>query len=99
MFGFFIPLVVWFLGGEEDGGDVGIFAEGVANLEILHQLEQFMLHVGVCSIAPNGFEICGGETTFVLDDCGSVGDFVDGVGSPGWFEDDAMFESAVFLEV
>jgi hypothetical protein len=95
----FVPGVDWFVAGKQDGGDVGVFTEGVADLEVLHQLEQFVVHVGVLRIAPNGLKIRCGKATFVLDDGGGVSDFIDGIGCPGGLEDDPMFEGAIFLEV
>jgi hypothetical protein len=97
----FVPDVVRLGEGEEAGGDVGVgeVADGVANPKVLHQLQQFVVHLSIFTIIPNGFEIYAGKTAVVGFDSIVVGDAIDGIGCPVRVENNAMFEDGIFLEV
>ena len=80
---------------------MGEVADGVANPKVFyhHQLQQFIVHLGILGIAPNGGEICAGKATVFGLNRFVFGDAIDGVVCPGGIENDAMFEDGIFLEV
>jgi hypothetical protein len=71
----------------------------IAELEPLHQSEQFVAHVGVLIICPDGCEVGLGEVAEILPDSGGVEDFIDGSGAPFGSEDNEIFEDGIILEV
>lgn len=96
-----VPVVGGAVGVEEVGGDVVAFAVGdfVADFEFFHELKEFVVHVGVGTIGPDFGEIGVGKLSEVGFDCCIVEDFVDGGGAPVGFEDEAVAEDGVVLEV
>ena len=79
--------------GEELRGDVGAGSadEGIAEVELFHEFEKFVLDFGVFGGAPEVFEIFGGEAAVLGEDNVVFDDFVDGVCDPFGFEDDVVF--------
>ncbi len=83
------------------GGDVLAVAarDFVANFKFLHELKKLVAHIGVLTVGPNGFEVFAGELAKVGFYSGVVEDFVDGGGAPVGFEDEALAEDGISLEV
>jgi len=96
-----VPVVSGAVGVEEVRGDVVAFAVGdfVADFEFFHELKEFVVHVGVGTIGPDFGEIGIGELSEVGFNAIVVEDFVDGGGAPVGFEDEAVAEDGVVLEV
>ncbi len=96
-----VPVVGGGFGVEEMGGDVVAFAVGdfVTDFEFFHELKEFVVHVGVGAIGPDFGEVTIGELSEVGFNAIVVEDFVDGGGAPVGFEDEAVAEDGVVLEV
>ena len=79
--------------GEELRGDVGAESadEGIAEVDLFHEFEEFVLDFGVLGGAPEVLEILGGEAAVLGEDDLVFDDFVDGVCDPFGFEDDVVF--------
>ena len=96
-----VPVVGGAVGVEEVRGDVVAFAVGdfVADFEFFHELKEFVVHVGVGTIGPDFGKIGVGELSEVGFNAIVVEDFVDGGGAPVGFEDEAVAEDGIVLEV
>jgi len=79
--------------GEELRGDVGAWSadEGIAEVELFHEFEEFVLDFGVFGGAPEFLAILGGEAAVLGEDGVVFDDFVDGVCDPFGFEDELVF--------
>ena len=79
--------------GEELRSDVGAWSadEGIAEVELFHEFEEFVLDFGVFGGAPEFLAILGGEAAVLGEDSVVFDDFVDGVCDPFGFEDDVVF--------
>ena len=85
--------VVGGVDGEELRGDVGAGSadEGIAEVELFHEFEEFVLDFGVFGGAPEFLAILGGEAAVLGEDSVVFDDFVDGVCDPFGFEDELVF--------
>ena len=85
--------VVGGVDGEELRGDVGAGSadEGIAEVELFHEFEEFVLDFGVFGGAPEFLAILGGEAAVLGEDGVVFDDFVDGVCDPFGFEDELVF--------
>ena len=88
-----VPVVFRLVWGEELRRDIGAGSVGnfVAEFEVLHELKEFVAHVGVLIVSPDCYKIGFGEVSKRFLNAWSVEDGVDGGGAPFGFEDDPVF--------